>query len=101
MGRQQFTTYWGGEPCRSDDVESFSRKDNRISIEKWSDMFVFGLLLDFNVTGVFMRNWDIADETGTCSADRDAEDAAYVCHHVGIPFHEVNFVKEYWNDVFR
>jgi len=51
--------------------------------------------------GVFMRNWDIADETGTCSVDKDAEDAAYVCQHIGIPFYEINFVKEYWNDVFR
>jgi len=48
-----------------------------------------------------MRNWDIADERGTCSADQDAEDAAYVCQHIGIPFHEINFVREYWNDVFR
>jgi tRNA-specific 2-thiouridylase len=55
----------------------------------------------FRVSGVFMRNWDIANETGHCSADRDCEDAAFVCHHLGIPFHEVNFVREYWNDVFR
>jgi len=58
-------------------------------------------LLDFNVTGVFMRNWDIADEMGKCSADKDAEDAAYVCQHIGIPFTEINFVREYWNEVFR
>jgi len=61
----------------------------------------YDLLTDYNVTGVFMRNWDIADEKGFCSADTDAEDAAYVCQHIGIPFHEINFVKEYWNDVFR
>jgi len=48
-----------------------------------------------------MRNWDIADEKGTCSADQDAEDAAYVCHHIGIPFREINFVRQYWTDVFR
>jgi len=48
-----------------------------------------------------MRNWDIADEMGVCSTDKDAEDAAFVCQHIGIPFHEINFVKEYWNEVFR
>jgi len=48
-----------------------------------------------------MRNWDIADEMGKCSADKDAEDAAYVCQHIGIPFTEINFVREYWNEVFR
>jgi len=67
----------------------------------WLFMPYCHLLTEFNVTGVFMRNWDIADETGICSIDRDAEDAAYICQHIGIPFHEVNFVKEYWNDVFR
>ena len=55
----------------------------------------------FKVTGVFMRNWDVTNETGHCSIDRDCEDAKYVCNHIGISFHEVNFVTEYWNDVFR
>lgn len=47
-----------------------------------------------------MRNWDVVDETGQCLADKDSEDAQYVCQAVGIPFHEVNFVKQYWNGVF-
>ena len=51
--------------------------------------------------GAFMRNWDIRDEQGHCSADQDYEDAEHVCRHIGIEFHEVNFVKEYWTDVFR
>ncbi|XP_026830322.1 mitochondrial tRNA-specific 2-thiouridylase 1-like [Ooceraea biroi] len=33
----------------------------------------------FNVTGVFMKNWDIKDETGTCAVERDYEDARWVC----------------------
>jgi len=53
------------------------------------------------VTGVFMRNWDVTNETGHCTVDSDCEDAKYVCSHIGIPFHEINFVTEYWNDVFR
>ena len=48
-----------------------------------------------------MRNWDVLDETGECAADRDSEDAQFVCHKLNIPFREVNFVKEYWHDVFR
>ncbi|XP_074646045.1 mitochondrial tRNA-specific 2-thiouridylase 1-like [Tubulanus polymorphus] len=52
------------------------------------------------VTGVFMRNWDGRDEFGVCSVDKDLEDAEYVCKKLDIPLHEVNFVKEYWNDVF-
>ena len=48
-----------------------------------------------------MTNWDKANETGICTADIDREDARYTCNHLDIPFNEVNFVKEYWNDVFR
>ncbi|KAK4296636.1 hypothetical protein Pmani_030882 [Petrolisthes manimaculis] len=54
----------------------------------------------YEVVGVFMRNWDERDEKGHCTADIEAEDAEWVCNKLGIPFHEVNFVKEYWNDVF-
>lgn len=52
------------------------------------------------VVGLFMKNWDIADETGRCTTDADREDAQFVCDHLKIPLMEVNFVKEYWNDVF-
>ncbi|XP_022300440.2 mitochondrial tRNA-specific 2-thiouridylase 1-like [Crassostrea virginica] len=54
----------------------------------------------YEVLGLFMKNWDEKDEKGHCTSDRDKEDAQFVCQHIGIPFHEVNFVKEYWNDVF-
>lgn len=47
-----------------------------------------------------MRNWDEKDEKGHCTADTEAEDAEWVCRKLDIPFHEVNFVKEYWSDVF-
>ena len=48
-----------------------------------------------------MTNWDIKDEIHGCSIDSDREDAKYVCNHLKIPFLEANFVKEYWNKVFR
>ena len=56
--------------------------------------------LGYEVFGLFMHNWDIADEQGKCQVDVDREDARMVCRHLKIPFHEVSFVKEYWNDVF-
>ncbi|GIZ00371.1 mitochondrial tRNA-specific 2-thiouridylase 1 [Caerostris extrusa] len=67
------------------------------------DSAVAALLLKnrgYQVQGVFMRNWDIADEKGYCHADKDKDDAEYVCKKIGIPLMEVNFVKEYWNNVF-
>ncbi|CAK9827397.1 Mitochondrial tRNA-specific 2-thiouridylase 1 [Anthophora retusa] len=54
----------------------------------------------FKVTGVFMKNWDIADETGVCQTQKDYEHAQWVCKKLEIPLVEVNFVKEYWNNVF-
>ena len=55
----------------------------------------------YHVTGVFMKNWDVRDETGKCTSDQDLEDAHYVCKHLEIPLLEVNFVKEYWTEVFK
>lgn len=55
----------------------------------------------YQVTGVFMKNWDSLDEHGVCTADRDCEDAYRVCQILDIPFHQVSYVKEYWNEVFR
>lgn len=55
----------------------------------------------YQVTGVFMKNWDALDERGVCAADRDCEDAYRVCRVLDLPFHQVSYVKEYWNDVFR
>ncbi len=54
----------------------------------------------FDVTGVFMKNWDLTNELGQCTTDEDRKDAQYVCQHLNIPLREVNFVKEYWNNVF-
>lgn len=48
-----------------------------------------------------MRNWDDIDETGVCAADQECDDAKWVCDKLNIPFYQVNFVKDYWNDVFR
>nr|XP_045009576.1 mitochondrial tRNA-specific 2-thiouridylase 1 isoform X2 [Jaculus jaculus] len=67
------------------------------------DSAVAALLLrrrGYQVTGVFMKNWDSLDEHGICTADRDCEDAYKVCQILDIPFHQVSYVKEYWNDVF-
>ncbi|KAK7493935.1 hypothetical protein BaRGS_00014817, partial [Batillaria attramentaria] len=54
----------------------------------------------YDVTGLFMKNWDVADETGQCSFDQDLEDAELVCKTLNIELHQVNFVKQYWNLVF-
>ena len=55
----------------------------------------------YNVTGVFMKNWDSLDEKGVCNSEKDCEDAYKVCQALDIPFHQVSYVKEYWHEVFR
>lgn len=67
------------------------------------DSSVAALLLKrrgYQVTGVFMKNWDSLDEHGLCTADKDCEDAFKVCCKLDIPFHQVSYVKEYWLEVF-
>uniref|UniRef100_A0A4W4G856 Mitochondrial tRNA-specific 2-thiouridylase 1 n=1 Tax=Electrophorus electricus TaxID=8005 RepID=A0A4W4G856_ELEEL len=67
------------------------------------DSSVSALLLKrrgYFVTGVFMKNWDSLDEKGSCTSEKDCEDAYKVCQLLDMPFHQVSYVKEYWHEVF-
>lgn len=52
------------------------------------------------VIGMFMKNWEEQDENGVCQSSEEYEDVIRVCDHIGIPYYSVNFVKEYWDNVF-
>lgn len=54
----------------------------------------------YDVIGVFMKNWDDKDETGSCTADTDYDDVRRVCDQIDIPYYAVNFEREYWDRVF-
>ena len=64
----------------------------------------------YNVIGLFMRNWDAAlnnDIEGNptfneniCPQEQDYNDAKALCEKLGIELHRVDFIKEYWDDVF-
>jgi tRNA U34 2-thiouridine synthase MnmA/TrmU len=60
------------------------------------------LLCRHDVFGVFMRNWDESEEKGNdnCTVEADFTKAQSVCQHLGIPLHEVDFVRQYWTQVF-
>ncbi len=49
-----------------------------------------------------MRNWDESEETGNanCTVEADYAQAQSVCRHIGVPLHEVDFVRQYWTHVF-
>jgi tRNA-specific 2-thiouridylase len=56
----------------------------------------------FDVTGVLMRNWDEAEDTGgECEFEKDRRDARAVAARLRIRLDEVDFVREYWHDVFE
>lgn len=54
----------------------------------------------YDVTGVFMKNWDEKDEDGNCTAIDDYADVRSVCAALNIPYYTVNFTKEYYDNVF-
>lgn len=56
--------------------------------------------LGYNVVGVFMRNWDEKEETGVCTSQQEYESVQRICEHLQIPCHRVDFVREYWHEVF-
>ena len=52
----------------------------------------------YDVTGLFMHNWE---EEGDCPAADDWRDAKAVADMIGIPCYSVNFAKEYMDGVFE
>lgn len=69
------------------------------------DSSVTALLLKeqgYNVTGVYMKNWDTSDELGAeaCPHDAEFKDVQAVCAQLGIAAQQVNLVQSYWNAVF-
>ncbi|MBI2780147.1 MAG: tRNA 2-thiouridine(34) synthase MnmA [Gammaproteobacteria bacterium] len=67
------------------------------------DSSVSALLLQqrgYDVSGLFMKNWEEKDPNGRCPAAEDARDALGVCDRLGISLDAVNFAKDYWDRVF-
>ncbi len=85
-----------------------------IGISGGVDSAVAALLLKqkgYEVEGLFMRNWDSSinnDILGNpnintddiCPQEQDYNDALEVCKKLEIPLHRIDFVKEYWDNVF-
>jgi len=82
-----------------------ARRKIAVAISGGVDSAVAALLLKkegHEVMGVFMRNWDEAEEQGNqnCSLEADYRDADKVCRYLGIPLHTADFVSAYWTRVF-
>ena len=62
----------------------------------------------YDVVGLFMKNWDsnLSNDTqgitdGICPQELDYIDAKKVCDKLNIPLYRVDFIKEYWDNVFK
>jgi tRNA-specific 2-thiouridylase len=77
------------------------------------DSSVAALLLKeqgYDVVGLFMRNWDSLVnndiegnpnlDNNICPQEQDYNDALEVCKELDIPLHRIDFIKEYWDNVF-
>ncbi|MDP2100945.1 MAG: tRNA 2-thiouridine(34) synthase MnmA [Methylotenera sp.] len=67
------------------------------------DSSVTALLLKqqgYEVTGLFMKNWEDDDTDEYCSSKQDLIDAVSVADKIGIDIEAVNFSKEYKDRVF-
>lgn len=54
----------------------------------------------YQVSGLFMKNWEEDDGSEYCTAIADLADAQSVCERLGIELHQANFAAEYWDNVF-
>ncbi len=64
----------------------------------------------YDVEGLFMRNWDASvnnDVLGNptknddiCPEEKDYADALAVSNKLGIKLHRIDFIEEYWDNVF-
>ena len=64
----------------------------------------------YDVTAMFMRNWDSATnndilgnpdiDDDVCPQEKDFQDAKKVCEELGIELHRIDFIEEYWDTVF-
>ena len=57
--------------------------------------------LGYNVSGVFMKNWEEDDIDSECNSKKDYEDAKRIANKLNINLMTVNFSDKYWDLVFK
>ncbi len=80
-----------------------SRRHVVVGMSGGVDSSVTALLLKqqgYQVTGLFMKNWEDDDDGEYCSSREDLIDAVSAADVIGIPIEAVNFAQEYRERVF-
>ncbi|MFV1996894.1 MAG: tRNA 2-thiouridine(34) synthase MnmA [Acidiferrobacterales bacterium] len=84
-------------------MNSKNREHVVVGISGGVDSAVAAMLLlqqGYEVTGVFMKNWEEDDDAEYCAAEEDYKVAREVCAQLEIPLRAINFAAEYWDRVF-
>jgi tRNA-uridine 2-sulfurtransferase len=80
------------------------KRQGEIHRRLFHDVCTIRYSLGYDVIGCFMRNWEKHQDdhsTQKCTNDQDLDDAHYVSQHLNIRLHVVDFIKEYWTNVFE
>lgn len=82
-------------------MESAANANVIVALSGGVDSAVAALCLireGYDVQGLHMTNWE--DDDGYCTAARDFQDARTIATELGIPLHQVNFSRQYREQVF-
>ncbi|QCI19827.1 MAG: tRNA 2-thiouridine(34) synthase MnmA [Buchnera aphidicola (Brevicoryne brassicae)] len=56
---------------------------------------------NYQVEGLFMKNWEEDDKEQHCNSAQDLFDVENVCKKLNIYLHKINFSVEFWENVFK